>query len=39
MAVLAIGHPLHRKQKSSRKGLDVFILKTFSQEDPDVFQK
>lgn len=29
MAVLAIGHPLHRNQKSSRKGLDVFILKTF----------
>jgi len=29
MAVLAVGHPLHRKQQSSRKGLDVFILKTF----------
>ncbi|MCJ7601059.1 MAG: nitroreductase family protein [Desulfobulbaceae bacterium] len=29
MAVLAIGHPLHRNQKSSRKGHDVFILKTF----------
>ena len=27
MAVLAIGHPSHRNQKSSRKDLNVFILK------------
>jgi nitroreductase len=39
MAVLAIGYPLHRNQKSSRKELDEFILKTFSQEATDVFQK
>ncbi len=39
MAVLAIGHPQHRRQKSSRKGLDIFILKTFLQEGSDVFQK
>lgn len=29
MAVLAIGHPAHRKQKSTRKELNSFILKTF----------
>lgn len=29
MAVLAIGHPAHRNQKSNRKDLDDFILKTF----------
>ena len=29
MAVLAIGYPLHRKQKSSRKDLNEFILKSF----------
>lgn len=29
MAVLAIGHPLHHNQKSTRKGLDEFLLKTF----------
>ena len=29
MAVLAIGHPLHHQQKSDRKRLDEFILKTF----------
>jgi nitroreductase len=28
MAVLAIGHPAHHKQKSTRKDLDGFILKT-----------
>lgn len=28
MAVLAIGHPAHDKQKSTRKDLDGFILKT-----------
>ena len=27
MAVLAIGHPAHHKQKSTRKNLDDFILK------------
>jgi nitroreductase len=29
MAVLAIGHPLHRDQQSTRKSQDEFILKTF----------
>jgi len=29
MAVLAIGHPAHRNQKSTRKELNSFILKTF----------
>jgi len=29
MAVLAIGHPLHRKQKSSRKPVTELILKEF----------
>lgn len=28
MALLAIGHPAHHRQKSSRKPLDHFILKT-----------
>ncbi len=28
MAVLAIGHPVHRNQKSSRKEIDEFLLKT-----------
>jgi len=27
MAVLAIGHPLHRKQQSSRHGLETLLLK------------
>ena len=29
MALLAIGHPAHHRQKSTRKPLDHFILKTF----------
>ena len=29
MAVLAIGHPLHRNQKSKRKDLNHFIIKEF----------
>ncbi|MBC8316375.1 MAG: nitroreductase [Desulfobulbaceae bacterium] len=29
MAVMAIGHPAHRNQKSNRKDLDDFILKKF----------
>ncbi|MFO7761198.1 MAG: nitroreductase family protein [Thermodesulfobacteriota bacterium] len=28
MAVVAVGHPLHRNQQSTRKELDQFILKT-----------
>jgi len=30
MAVLAIGHPLHRDQKSKRKEMGEFLLKEFS---------
>lgn len=29
MAVIAIGHPLHRRQTSTRRGLQDFILKEF----------
>ncbi|MFH1216309.1 MAG: nitroreductase family protein [Pseudomonadota bacterium] len=29
MAMIALGHPLHRNQKSKRKEIDEFILKTF----------
>ena len=33
MAVIALGHPLHHRQKSTRKDINEFILNTFQESD------